>query len=136
MPRLPPKRPLTAPPTRTGVVDAPSTGISSLPRLAPPRPSARSFPALTASSRKQPVDPTVCPFDSFSSIVVFHSEFQQTTSPSLTLLCALRKRQPMKRSRTQSKRLPTDLSREFWLTLRTRSSPLTSLATRHHLLSM
>ena len=56
MPRPPPKRPLMDPPTRIGVVDVPSTRTSFPLRPVLPRPLARSFPASTASSRKQPID--------------------------------------------------------------------------------
>jgi glyceraldehyde-3-phosphate dehydrogenase/erythrose-4-phosphate dehydrogenase len=42
------------PPTRIGVVDVPSTATLFRLQLVLPRPSARSFPASMANSRKQP----------------------------------------------------------------------------------
>src|SRR6266566_7175553 len=54
MPRPLHRRPLMVPPTRIGVVDVPSTATLFHLQLVLPRPSARSFPASMASSRKQP----------------------------------------------------------------------------------
>ena len=104
MPRPPPKRLLTVPPTRIGVVDVPSTGTSFRLQLVLPRLLARLFPASTASSRKQPIDCTILPPNSDLSIVVLHSVFRRTTSRLLILSCALRGRRLMKRSRRPSKR--------------------------------
>merc|ERR1719387_1922571 len=71
---------------RTGVVAAARRRTSSLPPPAPPRPSARSFPRSTASSR---VWPSAC---------------RRRTCPSSTSRASLRRRRPTTKSSRQSRR--------------------------------